>query len=128
MDLLGRHMLVDGYDLVLDMAASKGSWLVDARDGTRYLDMFTQFASMAMGMNPPEIVDDPEFLAVLTEVAVNKPSNSDVYTTHLADFVSVFERVMGDPALPYLFLIEGGTLAVENCLKAAFDWKRRHNA
>ena len=128
LDVLGRHMLIDGYDLVLDTAASKGARLVDARDGTTYLDMFTQFASMAIGMNPPELVDDPDFMATLTEVAVNKPSNSDVYTTHLAEFVVTFERVLGDPALPYLFLIEGGGLAVENCLKAAFDWKRRHNA
>ena len=128
MDVLRQHMLVDGYDLVLDLAASQGSWLVDARTGVRYLDMFTQFASMAIGMNPPGIVDDPAFLEALTEAAVNKPSNSDVYTTHLADFVATFERVMGDPALPHLFLIEGGALAVENCLKAAFDWKRRHNA
>ena len=127
MDILGRHLLIDGYDLVLDTKQSKGTVLVDARDGTRYLDMFTQFASMAIGMNPAQIVDDAEFLATLTEVAVNKPANSDVYTTHLAEFVDAFERVMADPALPYLFLIEGGGLAVENALKAAFDWKRRHN-
>ena len=127
MEVLGRHLLLDGYDLVLDTKASRGATLVDARDGTTYLDMFTQFASMALGMNPPEISEDPEFLATLTEVAMNKPSNSDVYTTHLAQFVATFERVMADPALPYLFLIEGGALAVENALKAAFDWKRRHN-
>ncbi|MPZ73320.1 MAG: L-lysine 6-transaminase [Nitriliruptorales bacterium] len=127
-DVLRGHMLIDGYDLVLDTAASAGAWLVDARDGTRYLDMFTQFASMPLGMNPPELTDDREFMATLAEVAVNKPSNSDLSTTHLAAFVATFERVMGDPALPYLFLIEGGALAVENCLKAAFDWKRRHNA
>jgi L-lysine 6-transaminase len=29
--------------------------------------------------------------------------------------------------LPHLFLIEGGALAVENTLKAAFDWKVRKN-
>ena len=112
MDLLGRHMLIDGYDLVLDTAASNGPWLVDARDGTRYLDMFTQFASMPLGMNPPELTEDAAFMATLAEVAVNKPSNSDVYTTHLAEFVSAFERVMADPALPHLFLLEGGGLAV----------------
>ena len=128
MEVLGRHLLLDGYDLVLDTAASQGVTLVDARTGTEYLDMFTQFASMALGMNPTEIVDDPDFMATLTEVAVNKPSNSDVYTTHLAEFVATFERVMADPALPRLFLIEGGGLAVENALKAAFDWKRQHNA
>jgi L-lysine 6-transaminase len=127
MDVLRRHMLLDGYDLVLDPVASQGAWLVDERDGIRYLDMFTQFASMALGMNPPELTQDEEFMRELAQVAVNKPSNSDVYTTHLAEFVMTFERVMGDASLPYLFLIEGGALAVENCLKAAFDWKRRFN-
>lgn len=34
---------------------------------------------------------------------------------------------MGDPALPHYFFIEGGSLAVENALKVAFDWKSRWN-
>jgi L-lysine 6-transaminase len=90
--------------------------------------MFSFFASAPLGMNHPALTDDPAFLAELTEVAVNKPSNSDIYTTHMAAFVETFERVLGDPALPHLFLVEGGAPAVENALKTAFDWKRRHNA
>ena len=127
-ETLRRHLLVDGFDLVLDTRASRGSWVVDARDGTRHLDMFSFFASAPLGMNHPALTDDPEFLAELTEVAVNKPSNSDIYTTQMAAFVETFERVLGDPDLPHLFLVEGGALAVENALKTAFDWKRRHNA
>jgi L-lysine 6-transaminase len=127
-EMLRRHLLVDGFDLVLDTSASRGSWLVDARDGTRWLDMFSFFASAPLGMNHPALVDDPVFLAELTEVAVNKPSNSDIYTTQMAAFVETFERVLGDADLPHLFLVEGGALAVENALKTAFDWKRRHNA
>ena len=30
-------------------------------------------------------------------------------------------------SVKYAFFIDGGTLAVENALKAAFDWKRRVN-
>ncbi|MFC4945533.1 L-lysine 6-transaminase [Pseudonocardia sp. GCM10023141] len=127
-DTLRRHMLVDGFDLVLDTEASRGSWIVDARDGTRHLDLFSFFASAPLGMNHPALTEDAAFMARLAEVAVNKPSNSDIYTTHMAEFVATFERVLGDPALPYLFLVEGGALAVENALKTAFDWKRRHNA
>ncbi|MBW3619724.1 MAG: L-lysine 6-transaminase [Actinobacteria bacterium] len=123
---LRDHLVVDGYDFVLDLEASEGSWLVDARDGTRYLDMFTFFASNALGMNHPRLTTD-EVRSRLATTAVNKPSNSDVYTRELAGFVATFEEVLGDPALPYLFLIEGGALAVENALKAAFDWKSRHN-
>lgn len=123
---LRDHLLVDGFDFVLDLENSRGSWLVDARDGTRYLDMFTFFASNALGMNHPRLTA-PEVRDHLGRVAANKPSNSDVYTAELARFVRTFEAVLGDPRLPYLFLVEGGALAVENALKAAFDWKSRRN-
>ncbi|NDL56075.1 L-lysine 6-transaminase [Phytoactinopolyspora mesophila] len=125
--VLSEHVLTDGFKLVLDTKASHGSWLVDARDGSRYLDMYTFFASAPLGCNPPGIVDDPEFMAVLAEIAANKPANSDIYSTHFAEFTSTFARVLGDPALPHLFFVEGGALAVENALKAAFDWKSRLN-
>jgi L-lysine 6-transaminase len=126
-EVLSRSILADGFDLVLDLTRSVGSCLVDARDGRRYLDMFTFFASSALGMNHPALADDDEFRAELTEAALNKPSNSDVYTVAMARFVETFARVLGDPALPHLFFVEGGALAVENALKIAFDWKSRHN-
>jgi L-lysine 6-transaminase len=124
---LERHVLTDGLPLILDLRRSQGSWLVDVRTGERYLDLYTFFASAPLGINPAGVVDDPEFVAQLTEAAVNKPTNPDIYTTHYADFVDVFARVLGDPALPHMFFIEGGALAVENALKCAFDWKSRHN-
>ena len=103
------------------------SILVDARDGRRYLDMFTFVASSALGMNHPALADDEEFRAALMQAALNKPSNPDVYSVAMASFVETFARVLGDPALPHLFFVEGGALAVENALKVAFDWKSRHN-
>jgi L-lysine 6-transaminase len=124
---LSAHLLVDGLDLVLDLERSRGSRLVDARDGTRYLDLFTFFASSALGMNHPALADDAAFRAELLEAALNKPSNSDVPTLAMARFVDTFTRVLGDPELPHLFLVEGGALAVENALKVAFDWKSRWN-
>ena len=54
---------------------------------------------------------------------MNKPSNSDIYTRADGRFVATFARVLGDPALPHLFFVDGGALAVENALKVAFDWK-----
>lgn len=126
-EVLSRSMLVDGFDFVLDPVQSSGSYLVDARDGRRYLDMFTFFASSALGMNHPALADDDEFCAELTGAALNKPSNADVYTVAMAGFVETFVRVLGDPALPHLFFVDGGALAVENALKVAFDWKSRHN-
>ncbi|OBH76389.1 L-lysine 6-transaminase [Mycobacterium mantenii] len=126
-EVLARSILVDGFDFVLDLARSTGSYLYDARDGRRYLDMFTFFASSALGMNHPALAGDEDFRAELAQAALNKPSNSDVYSVAMAGFVETFARVLGDPALPHLFFVDGGALAVENALKVAFDWKSRRN-
>jgi L-lysine 6-transaminase len=126
-DVLSRSILADGLDFVLDVERSSGSYLVDARTGEKFLDMFTFFASSALGMNHPALADDPAFRAELAAAAVNKPSNSDVYSVPMARFVETFARVLGDPALPHLFFVDGGALAVENALKVAFDWKSRLN-
>jgi L-lysine 6-transaminase len=124
---LARHVMTDGFHLTLDLRRSRGSWIVDAETGERYLDLYAFYASAPLGINPTGVADDPEFVALLAEAAVNKPTNPDIYTTHYADFVETFARVLGDPALPHLFFIEGGALAVENALKCAFDWKSRRN-
>jgi L-lysine 6-transaminase len=124
---LARHVLADGLHLTLDLRRSRGSWIVDADTGERYLDLYTFYASAPLGISPPGVADDPVFMAELAEAAVNKPTNPDIYTSQYAGFVEIFARVLGDPALPHLFFIEGGALAVENALKCAFDWKSRHN-
>ncbi|MEU9332341.1 L-lysine 6-transaminase [Streptomyces sp. NPDC048290] len=124
---LAAHLLVDGYPFVLDLERSRGSRLVDRLTGRAYLDLFTMYASSPLGLNPPDVADDPEFGRLLAKIAANKPSNADAYTTELAEFVATFARVLGDPELPHLFFVEGGALAVENALKCAFDWKSRRN-
>jgi L-lysine 6-transaminase len=126
-DVLSRHILADGFDMVLDLERSHGSTLVDARTGASYLDMFTFFASNALGMNHPSLARDDEFRADLLTAALHKPSNSDLYSEPMARFVATFARVLGIPELPHLFFVEGGALAVENALKVAFDWKSRLN-
>ncbi len=123
---LGRSLLVDGFPIVLDLAASRGCDLVDAITGDRYLDLFGFFGSNALGMNHP-LMTRPEIVAELGRIALHKPSNSDMYTVAMAEFVETFRRVLGDPRLPHLFFIEGGGLAIENALKAAFDYKSRLN-
>ncbi len=126
-EVLGAHLLLDGMPLVLDLVRSHGTTLVDEATGAEFCDMFTFFASSALGMNHPGLVDDEEFKAELLEAALNKPSNSDIYTVAMARFVDAFARVMGADELPHYFFIEGGALAVENTLKTAFDWKSRLN-
>jgi L-lysine 6-transaminase len=125
-NVLSKHLLTDGYDLVLDLKKSAGAYLVDAKTGDRYLDFFTFFASNPLGMNHPKIANDA-FRNRIGQVALNKPSNSDVYTEELAEFVDTFDRVGIPDYLPHSFFISGGALAVENALKVAFDWKVQKN-
>jgi L-lysine 6-transaminase len=110
----------------LDLARSQGARIVDGVTGQTYLDLFSFFASNALGLNHPDLTS-PARLGELGRAAVNKPSNSDIYTVELAEFIATFQRVVGDPGLPHHFFIEGGGLAVENALKAAFDFKSRLN-
>lgn len=125
-DILGKHLLTDGYDIVLDLEKSEGMRLHDARSGTSYLDFFTFYASSPLGMNHPAL-DNPEFREKMGRVAINKPSNSDVYTREMAEFMDNFARVGIPDYLPHSFFIAGGALAVENALKVAFDWKVQKN-
>ena len=130
-DILDRHLLADGYPMVLDMEASGGATLRDALTGTDYLDLFTFYASNPLGMNHPGLAGDGAdavaFRERLMDAALNKVANSDVYTPHFARFVQTFERVGIPRDLPHAFFVSGGALAVENALKAAFDWKVRKN-
>ncbi len=125
--VLGRHLLTDGFHMVLDMEKSHGVHLLDANSGSAFIDFFGFFASNALGMNHPKLTEDADFMKRLTEAALNKVTNSDVYTVHLARFVDTFSRVGIPDYLPHAFFVSGGALAVENALKTAFDWKVRKN-
>jgi L-lysine 6-transaminase len=123
---LAKHMLIDGFDLVVDLKRSQGARLYDSRYNKKYLDYFTFFSSGSVGMNHPKMTT-PEFLEKLAQVSVNKPSNSDAYTVEMAEFVETFSRIAMPEYFPYVFFVDGGALAVENALKTAFDWKVRKN-
>jgi len=125
--ILKKHILADGFDMVLDLEKSKGLYLHDSKSGKNYLDFFTFFASNPLGMNHPNLADDPDFVARIGKAAINKPSNSDVYTEEMAEFVDTFSRVGIPEYMPYAFFVSGGALAVENALKVAFDWKVQKN-
>jgi L-lysine 6-transaminase len=123
-ETLARFQLADGYPLVFDLERSHGSWLVDAKTGKEYLDAFTCFASWPVGYNHPQMAD-PAFRAELLRVAACNPANSDLYTREMAGFVEAFATQVTPAGFPHHFWISGGSLAVENALKVAFDWKAR---
>ena len=123
---LGRHIFADGLPLVLDLEKSHGAYLYDGLAERELLDLFTCFSTCPLGYNHPKL-REPEFERRILPAALNKPSNSDLYTGEMADFVEALARTVPAPLKERMFFIEGGALAVENALKTAFDWKVRKN-
>ena len=123
--VLSRHMTMDRFGFFLDLERSHGSRLATVQ-GREILDCYSAFASLPVGWNHPRLTE-PAFVARMGRIAVNKPALSDTFTIEMAQMVDTFYRVGIPSDMPWLFLIDGGGLAVENCLKASFDWKVRKN-
>ena len=126
LETIEQHVLLDGFKVVIDLDKSRGAYLHNAVSGKRLIDLYGFFGSMPIGFNHPYF-DDPAVQRDLLRAAKVKIANSDVYSEDYAEFVETFERVVGLPPLERYLFIEGGALAVENCLKAAMDWKVRKN-
>ncbi len=125
-DAVSPHMEMKRFKYWLDTERSQGSWFRTC-DGEELLDCCGAFGSLPLGWNHPDLTE-PAFVRELGRVAVNKPALCAMLTSHVADFTEAFYRVGGmGQTLPWLFLIDGGALAVENALKAAFDWKVQMN-
>jgi L-lysine 6-transaminase len=124
---LQKHVLADGFDLTFDMEKSKGVYIYDSKHNRTLLDFFTCFASVPLGYNHPKMLNDEEFKKNLMLAALTNPSNSDIYTTQYAQFLETFSRVGIPDYLPHAFFIAGGSLAIENALKVAMDWKVQKN-
>jgi len=125
-EVLKKYMLVDGFDITIDLNLSTTSHIQDSRTNKKLLDFFTFIASNPLGMNHPKL-NNEEFIKQIGRVAISKPSLSDVYAKEQAEFVDTFFKIAVPDYFKYAFFIEGGALAVENTLKAAFDWKVRKN-
>ncbi|MBX3261134.1 MAG: L-lysine 6-transaminase [Labilithrix sp.] len=123
---LRRHILVDGYPLVIDLEKSSGSVVRDATSGRELLDFYSFFASNPLGFNHPGMLDE-RTRERLARTSIVKVANSDKYTTYFAEFVDTLARTAAPAELSKYFFVEGGALAVENALKTAFDWKVRKN-
>lgn len=117
-DRLKKHILADGFHVVVDLHKSQDSWIVDAETGHRYLDCYSQFASQVLGWNHPYM---DGWKPHLENVALHKLANSDMYCETYVSFVEKFASITSD--FEHYFFIDGGALAIENALKAAFDWK-----
>jgi L-lysine 6-transaminase len=123
-DRVSKHILVDHFDVVYDINKSFGNFIVDKNTGRQLLDAFSFIASNPIGHNHPKMFD-PIFESRLLRVARTNPSNSDILTEEYVEFIETFFNVAVPSYFKDSFFIAGGSLAVENALKAAFDWKYR---
>lgn len=124
LEILSKHQLVDGMPMVIDLERSHGSWIYDACSDQEYLDAFTCFASWPLGYNHPKF-SDPTYIEELVRAAQANLSNSDLYSLEMTRFVETFGQHATPDGFRHHFWVSGGSLAVENALKAAFDWKAR---
>jgi L-lysine 6-transaminase len=124
--ILKDNILVDGFHVVIDLEKSRGSVIVDALEGKEYLDCYGYFATLPIGHNHPKM-DDEGFRKSLMIAALCNPANSDMYSKEFAAFVKKFRDLAVPDDFVHLFFIAGGALAVENAMKAAFDWKAQKN-
>lgn len=124
--ILKENILVDGFHLVIDLEKSHGSTIVGALEGKEYLDCYGYFATLPVGHNHPKM-EDEGFRKTLMTAALSNPANSDIYSRQFAAFVQIFRDLAVPADFRYLFFVAGGALAVENAMKAAFDWKAQKN-
>ena len=124
---LEKHVLMDGFKIVIDLEKSRGSYLYDAATGRRLIDLYGFFGSLTIGFNHPYF-DEPSSergLAPRGQIQAREPGY--LFRGLTSEFVDTFSRVAGFPPLERYLFIEGGALAIENTLKAAMDWKVRKN-
>ena len=81
---LARHLLAEGFDIIVDLEKSRGSWLVDQRNNDRYLDFFSMYASMGIGFNHPKMLAVRERLG---RFAIQKPGCSDFFSQQFVNSV-----------------------------------------
>src|SRR5262249_39840192 len=115
-----------GFDMVVDLEKSTGVRLWDARNNRWLIDLFSYFATAPLGSNHPKVTT-PAFAQKIGRIALHNPTNSDIYTVEMAEVVDAFRRLAMPSYMQHAFFVAGGTLGVENALKAAFDWKVKRN-
>src|SRR3954463_8678624 len=79
LETLERHVLLDGFRIVLDHEKSEGSYLYNAASDSRLLDFYGFFGSMPVGYNHPHF-SEPDVQKELARAASIKVANSDIYS------------------------------------------------
>src|SRR5437764_14897139 len=94
LDTLGEHILLDGFKIVLELEKSRGSYLVDAANGHRLIDLYGFFGSLTIGSNHPH-VDQAQVQPDLLRAAKTQVANSRAYSAAYAEIGETFSRRAG---------------------------------
>ncbi|KAH8657916.1 4-aminobutyrate aminotransferase [Xylariales sp. PMI_506] len=108
---------------VVDYEQSSGNYLVDA-DGNRYLDVYSQIASIPVGYNNPTLIaaaQSPEMVQAL----VNRPALGNFPSTKWAQLLQNSLLKVSPPGLDKIFTAQSGSEANELAFKASFMLYRR---
>jgi L-lysine 6-transaminase len=127
LSVLKKYILEDGFKFTIDLEKCHDCYIYDSLNDREILDFFSFFATNALGHNHPDMMGDEQFKKELLLAALENPSNSDFYTEQYAEFLKTFARIAMPAPFKHVFFISGGTLAVENALKVAMDWKVKKN-
>jgi len=125
--VLPDYILQDGFKFMIDLEKCHGCYIYDTTNKREILDLFSFFATNALGHNHPKLLSDKPFIKDLLIAGIENPSNADFYTRQYAAFLKAFGKYAMPKAFKHAFFISGGTLAVENALKVAMDWKVKKN-
>ena len=125
-ETLSTWLQADGMPILCDLKKSQGSYLHDVRSGKDYLDMSSFYGGRPLGFNHPKLLD-PTFVLRLEKIALKQPQHGDVDATEYASFVQTLGTVALGNDFSQVFVMEGGSLALEHALKTAIDWKHHNN-
>ncbi len=113
-----NFMLKDGLNFILDTKKSHGSTLVNLLDGKQYINFHGGYRSNALGENYHGFTQD-DYIRV-ARATINKQAHADIYTAEQLQATKTFFELYAKPAgFEKIFLIDTGTLSVENAIKIA---------
>lgn len=110
--------------LFIDYEKSYGNYLTDI-DGSTYLDMYGQIASLPVGYNHPmlsQLYEDPK----LKSLFAARPCNGVLPPAEFTDLVKESLMKFAPPGMTGVCVLSDGSSAVENALKTAFYWHCSH--
>lgn len=125
-DVIGKVMQKTALPLVFNPEKSKGCYLWDDLSNKKLLDFHTSFSSQPLSYQHHGF--NSKFRKIMNKYASYNPSNPDILTSEKATFVETFSNIAMPSGFNHLYLVAGGTRAVEDALKVAFDWKMRKGA